>query len=214
MRFSTLAGASLLSLLLSAPCHADAPAAAAPIKVEGYQIRWASKYYPAEAKARHAQGSTEVQQSFLNGKAVGAATLLLSSRAPELDASALALVHGLQLKSTGTDEAPDAVTYIFPVDFVRDTMASISTKPCSEITEDIAYFKASNPGTDVDKRPFDTMVLGMLAIQVRGIGYNAQKISRLLKAYKQANPATALECEQHPEALFIEVLQKQMRNFS
>lgn len=106
MHFPALAGASLLSLFLSPLCHAGTPADTTPIKVEGYQIRWASKYYPAEAKARHAQGSTEVQQSFINGKAVGAATLVLSSKAPELDAKALELVHGLGLKSNGTDEAP------------------------------------------------------------------------------------------------------------
>ena len=166
-----------------------------PIKVEGYQIRWASKYYPAEAKARHAQGSTEVQQSFINGKAVGAATLVLSSKAPELDAKALELVHGLGLKSNGTDEEPEALTYIFPVDFVRDTVGTLNSKPCSEITQDIAYFKTSNPGAEIGNRPFDNMVLGMLVIQGRGIGNTARKMANLGKAFKLANPAAAAECE-------------------
>lgn len=214
MRFPILAGIGLLSLLLPQLCHADAPADTTPIKVEGYQIRWASKYYPAEAKARHAQGNTEVQQSFINGKAVGVATLVLSSKAPELDTKALELVHGLGLKSKGTDEAPEVVTYIFPVDFVRDTDGTLGSKPCSEITEDIAYFKASNPGAEIGNRPFDDMVLGMLVIQGRGIGNTARKMANLAKAFKLANPATAAECEQHPDALFIEVLQKQLRNFS
>ncbi|PKB20468.1 TonB-like protein [Janthinobacterium sp. 64] len=214
MRVPTLAGIGLLSLLMSQLCHAGAPSDTTPIKVEGYQIIWASKYYPSEAKARHAQGSTEVQQSFLNGKAIGEAKLVLSSREPELDAKALEIIHSLRLKSTGTDEAPEALTYIFPVDFVRDTVRTISSKPCSEITEDIAYFKASNPGAEIGSRPFDKMVLGMLAIQSMGIGNNAKRMANLAKAFKLANPATAVECEQHPETLFIEVLQKQLRNFS
>lgn len=215
MRFSTLASIGLLSLLLPRLSHADAPADTKPITVEGYQIEWASKYYPAEAKARHAQGDTKVQQSFINGNAVGEAKLLLSSKAPELDAWAVEFVHGLKLKSKGTDEAPEALTYIFPVDFVRDTMRTVGSKPCSEINEDIAYFKKTNPGAEIGGRPFDHLVLGMLAMNsMGGLGNTAAKLGKLAKSFKQANPATALECEQHPEALFIEVLQQQMRKFS
>jgi len=215
VRFSTIAGLVSLSLLLPQLSHADAPADTKPIKVEGYQIEWASKYYPAAAKARHAQGNTEVQQTFINGKAVGEAKLLLSSKAPELDAWAVELVHSMGLKSKGTDEAPETLTYIFPVDFVRDTTRTVGSKPCSEINEDIAYFKETNPGAEIGSRPFDNLVLGMLAInRMGGLGNTAAKLGKLAKSFKLANPATALECEQHPEALFIEVLQNQMRKFS
>lgn len=58
------------------------------------------------------------------------------------------------------------------------------------------------------------MVLGMLVIQGRGIGNTARKMAKLGKAFKLANPAAAAECEQHADALFIEVLHKQLRNVS
>lgn len=215
MRFSTLAGLASLSLLLPQLSHADVPADTKPITVEGYQIEWASRYYPAAAKARHAQGNTQVQQTFINGKAVGEAKLLLSSKAPELDAWAVELVHSMGLKSKGTDEAPETLTYIFQVDFVRDTTRTVGSKPCSEINEDIAYFKETNPGAEIGSRPFDHLVLGMLAMNSKTMGlFDTKKIAILAKPFKLANPATALECEQHPDALFIEVPQKQLRKFS
>lgn len=204
---SIVLACSLLTLTFS--CRAAPEPKTDAIIKESMSIGWDDEQYPALSKQKHEQGMATVRQDFINGKASGAGTIVTSSRSAMLDEAAVKALQRISLKSTGTPEQPDVKKYLVEVEFARDSVTNLGNKMCAELTGDIAYFKASQPGVELGKMRVYEMTLGMMVIggKMSDMAY----VQRVSRAMPSGFAATAAQCEQTPQALYLEVLAKEFK---
>ena len=165
--------------------------------------------YTTRGRDVRQQGTATVRQDFINGKASGAGMIVTASRSAMLDEAAIQALQGISLKSTGTPEQPDVKKYLVKVEFARDSVTNLGKKTCADLTGDIAYFRASQPGVELNKMRVYEMTLGMMVIG--GNMSDTAYVQRVSRAMPPGFAATAAQCERTPQALYLKVLAKEFK---
>ena len=197
---------SYLLLSLAIPCNAQTPPNKDEVLKEEMSIYWDEPLYPALSKERNEQGTVTIRQDYVNGKASGQGTIVTSSRSALLDEAALKAVQAVRLKSKGTESEPETVRLQVDVEFGRDTVTKLDKKPCAELNADIAYFKSTQPGVDLNRMRLYEMTLGMVVVS--GSMSDMSRLAKVSKAMPVAFAATASQCERSPDAKYFDVFTK------
>lgn len=204
--------AAIALLILHGAARAQttaAPAPAAPKLADKLAVYWDTPLYPAEAKALHEQGTAQVSMEFVNGKAVGAPTLVASSKSPRLDQAALGVASQLSFAAEGGADATLTQRLIIPVEFVRDSHLTLNTKTCLELRQDVAYFRRIHPELPLQKMRVYELTLGIYTIAYMQVSMQAAiKASKVVPA---AFDATVVQCEAKPDALFTDLLKAELK---
>lgn len=194
-RHDTALSLSLAVALCAAPVVAQL---ADPEPVDSVMIDAGSRLYPPGAAERGVQGTVTIRADLSADGVFSNPTIHESSRSEVLDAGAIALVP--RLKYTPTDAAgaiPRAV--LVPIDFRKDSLASLKTKNCADFNTDAAYFKETFPEQSLGDMPVFDLVVGMLVFAVEPERRLA--LAQNLPAFKEQVVAT---CNQSPDSPFLE----------
>jgi TonB family protein len=184
----------------SAPVPASAPAASKPVKIRAVSLRPADPGYPAELAGNGVQGTTDV---LINVSADGTPTdvsVQSTSRSAELDRAAVVVAKGL--KFTVKDPAKPIGELLVPIEFMRDSVATLSKKTCSEFNVDVAYFKTTFPELETRKMTVINMTVGSL-VTLGASGLSQDKLLLHIKKLEAAAKAIVEACAQHPEAGYL-----------
>nr|BCU00191.1 hypothetical protein [uncultured bacterium] len=196
--FMFAAGAPLVAL--AEEQAASAPAAAEPklVKVRAVSLRPTDPGYPPELANGGVQGTTELLIRINTEGVPTDVSVRASSRSQALDQAAIAV--GKDLKFTVKDPSKPPGDLIVPIEFMRDSVASLSRKSCAEFNVDVAYFKSTFPELDTRKMTVINMTVG--AFVALGISGPPDKSLALIKKVEAAAKGVIDACAKDPEASF------------
>ena len=198
----------LTSAIAAAQAPIPSPTASAPstgtlVKVRAISLRPSdANYYPAALSVRGVQGTTLVQAELSETGAPTAVAVFQSSRSAELDAAALAVVRAVTYKAKEPAAQPSQV--LVPVEFLRDSVATLGQKTCSEFTIDAQYFKTAFPEVDMKEMMVVSMAIGVLFMG-RGAATDAVTYAKSLSS---ALPRVVEACASQREARFLEAFKR------
>ena len=90
-----------------------------------------------------------------------------------------------------------------------EDLTQLFKKPCSRITEEVKAFKAAQPDAKLEKMQTFSLTTGILAL-----GTKSPAPEAAFKIYKKlvaSYPLVVSECEQHPDAIYENVLVDAMK---
>ncbi|MFO1228512.1 energy transducer TonB [Roseateles sp.] len=154
--------------------------------------------YTPELAAQGIQGKVVLHLKLKPDGMVEVATVQTSSRAEALDQLALSMVQRLRYRTS----LPTPLTEVLaPIEYRRDTLASLPEKRCAEFMLDAGYYEKTFPEQKLRSMPVVNMTAGMLFL-----GKGAGDLSQRMKWLKQVE-AAAREirnaCEREPEAGYL-----------
>lgn len=198
-----LAISSLVPALVSAEepsAAASMPAPASPAQVRAISLRPADEGYPPELAAKGAQGTTVLLLTLGAGGTPTEVTVQSSSRSAELDQAAIAVARGLSFKAK--DPAHPIAQVLLPIEFMRDSLATLPNKTCREFNVDLAWFKATFPEHETRKMPVVNMTIGSY-VTYGIVGLPQDKALAYMKRIETAAQGLVEACAKDPEAGYI-----------
>jgi len=194
--------------LLPAISVAEEPAASSPsaslanppIQVRAVSLRPSDEGYPPELAAKGVQGTTELLITLAPDGSPREVVVQSSSRSPELDRAAVAVAKGLGFKSK--DPANPIAVVLVPVEFLRDSLVTLSKKTCQEFNVDLDYFKSAFPELDTRKMPVVNMTVGSY-VSYGIVGLSQDRTLAYVKRVEAAAKGIAEACAKEPEAGYI-----------
>lgn len=169
-------------------------------KIDGASLRPSDKQYPAELAAAGVQGEVLVVVPLSDDGKSNGALLGATSRSASLDKIAVDLIKNTSFR------LPDAPAQgwkavVVPVEFYKDSVASLETKTCADFNVDYDYQLATFP----ERKPQDLRVFEMLT----GILYfkSGRSPARALEVAKRSAAArqpTIEGCRKNPESLLMQ----------
>lgn len=174
--------------------HADQPLIAAPLSVIA-----GSKHYPLELANTGAQGTVQLLVKVDDQGRALEVTLHTGSRAPALDKIALEAVKNVRFS---VQEMGAARQLLVPVEFWRDSVATLPKKTCAEFNQDAAYFKTTFPELPAREMNVFTLMIGTMFIGKAFEGKKKDPVAyaRILNASADKMSAA---CTQSPDAYFV-----------
>ncbi len=199
--------------LLAQPSATNAPASSAssvqaPLKVRTISFRPSDSEYPAELSSKGVQGKAEVLVVVGEGGVPKEMTIATSSRSTELDAAAIQVVSELKFNSKQGADQP-LPSLLVPVEFLRDSIATLPKKTCAEFNIDVEYFKKTLPEVDPSKMSVIYATVGTLVLTA-----SQQGLGDIATASKRANAAAkqiAAACAASPDAMYLQLFHELAR---
>jgi TonB family protein len=196
-----IALAALVPQLVFAQAAIDVPPPATkPIVLKEMSLRPGDGGYTQEVAAMGLQGIAEISGKLAQDGTLSALTINASSRSPKLDEIALELVKKTKFKAN-PQRAPE-VEVIAPVEFLRDSLATISNKTCAEFNADAAYFKTTFPEKGVRDMSVVNMFVGAFYVMLPS-DMSTDKKLKLLRATNVAADQVEAACGKAPDGLFF-----------
>lgn len=171
-----------------------------PVQVRAVSLRPADEGYPPELAAKGAQGTTVLLLTLRGDGSPEQVTVQSSSRSPELDQAAIAVAKGLSFKAK--DPAHPVARVLVPIEFMRDSLATLPNKTCREFNVDLAWFKATFPELDSRKMPVVNMTVGSY-VSYGIVGLPQDKALAYMKRVETAAQGLAEACAKEPDAGYI-----------
>ena len=171
-----------------------------PVQVRAVSLRPADEGYPPELAAKGAQGTTVLLLTLGGDGSPEQVTVQSSSRSPELDQAAIAVAKGLSFKAK--DPAHPVARVLVPIEFMRDSLATLPNKTCREFNVDLAWFKATFPELDSRKMPVVNMTVGSY-VSYGIVGLPQDKALAYMKRVETAAQGLAEACAKEPDAGYI-----------
>jgi len=209
---------ALLLLLSLAPAlawgqEASAPAASAamtmPVQARKVSLRPTDEGYPPELAARGVQGTAELLLKLgLDGSAAEV-VVQSSSRSKELDQAAIAVAKGLSFKPK--DPTHPLQEVLVPVEFLRDSLATLPNKTCAEFNVDLAYFQATFPDLEIRKMPVVNMTVGSY-VSYGIVGLSQDRTLAYVKRVETAAKGIVQACAKEPEAGYIKTFTRLVKD--
>jgi protein TonB len=209
--FGLCALSSITAAQEPAPAAASAPGAAAPrvAKVRALSLRPGDEAYPATLHAKGVQGVVEVLALIGADGSPVEVSVASTSRSQDLDEAGLALVRTLKFGVAPAGNAASAASatpglkVLVPVEFQRDSVATLGKKTCREFSVDAAYFRATFPEKSVSDMPALRMTTGVLVMAAPQRA--AADVIAMSKKTASANAAIVEACTAAPDSAFLSV---------
>ena len=195
-----LASAAEPPAAASTPAPTPTPTPASPAQGRAISLRPADEGYPPELAAQGAQGTTVLLLTLGADGSPEQVTVQSSSRSPELDQAAIAVAKGLSFKAK--DPAHPVARVLVPIEFMRDSLATLPNKTCREFNVDLAWFKATFPELDSRKMPVVNMTVGSY-VSYGIVGLPQDKALAYMKRVETAAQGLAEACAKEPDAGYI-----------
>lgn len=201
MKALHLAAITLVAAL-SGHVHAAPGQSARPIQTPAPE-------YPEQAYAQGHQGKVLVKLRIGADGNVDTAEVQESSKSAALDAAALTAVRSWKF-SPFTDDAGKATAgiVVLPVEFAKDTTASVMQKPCSDLTADVGFFRATYPGKPLSDMRIYKLTQGIVFLSEPDM----QKKLAVSRAFPSAFAAAVARCESNPGDTYGNALAAARRN--
>jgi TonB family protein len=168
-----------------------------PLRVREVSLRPTDEGYPPELVAKGVQGTTELRLKLgADGSPIDV-VVQSTSRSPALDQAAIAVARGLTFKSK--DPANPVTQVVVPIEFMRDSLTTLSSKTCSEFNVDLGYFKATFPELETRKMPVVDMTVGSY-VSYGIVGLSQDKALAYMKRVEVAAKGIVQACAKEPEA--------------
>lgn len=196
------------------PVAAPASAASSPsgltAKVRTVSIRPSDAVYPEALHSRGVQGMVEVLAVIGPDGFPVQVAVAKTSRSKELDEAGLAVVRDLRFGAQGAASAPSArplPPVLVPVEFLRDSVTTLSKKMCREFSVDAEYFRTTFPEQQVSDMPVVRMTIGLL-VMAETQRASGEKIVSLARRSSAAGKEIAAACAAAPDSLYLPVFRE------
>lgn len=201
MQTSALICSSLLSAALSLNAVAAEPVAGAaqPLVSAPLSFVAGDSHYPLDLANTGAQGTAKLLVKVDDQGRALEVTLHTGSRAAALDKIALEAVKKVRFS---VQEMGAARQLLVPVEFWRDSVATLPKKTCAEFNQDAAYFKTTFPELPAREMNVFTLMIGAMFIGQAFEGKKKDPVAyaRILNASADKMSAA---CTQSPDAYFV-----------
>lgn len=175
-------------------------------RVKARSLRPGEAAYPAALAERGVQGTAEVLAKLGADGAPSVVTIVSSSRSVELDELALADVRRLRFRSANGASGTSLPDIVVPVEFMRDSLATLKAKTCREFNVDVAYFRSTFPELDTGRMPIINLTTGALfmgAIPTSGLTGDA--LVTHAKRIREAGSGITAACLAAPDSSYLEL---------
>lgn len=163
--------------------------------------------YPAAAKAAGHQGVVKLRLSINTEGGVEDAQVIESSRSDLLDAAAVEQVKAWKLSpAIDAEDKPMAVKVVAPIKYVKDSIADLANKACSDLNVDVSWFRSVYPDKPVSDMNIYNLSLGLLAMAA-GSGPKMLETSR---KFSKAFDKTVERCAEKPDEKYWENIKSGM----
>jgi TonB family protein len=153
--------------------------------------------YTPELAAQGIQGKVVLHLKLKPDGMVETATVQTSSRAEALDQLALTLVQRLRYKTSLTTPLTEVLA---PIEYRRDSLATLGDKTCAEFLIDARYYAQTFPDQTPRSMPVINMTAGMLFLGSKGdLSQRMRWLKQVEAAAREIRPA----CEREPEAGYL-----------
>jgi TonB family protein len=210
--------AVLFIALASTPLSAHAqpvsePAASAPrpvvqvARVRPVSIRPSDPIYLESLHTQGIQGTVEILARVGSDGFPVEVSVQKSSRSSELDELGLKVVKDLRFGAGGAGNTQPLPPILVPVEFLRDSVTTLSKKTCRELNVDVDYQKRTFPESNPQDMPVIKMTVGALFIA------SAQRATGdQLVAASRRTTAAAKEiigaCSSNPDANYLQTFRE------
>jgi TonB family protein len=186
------------------------PAPFKPAPVRKLSLRPISPAYPPELVKAGVQGTATVLATLGSDGFPERVTIQASSRSSDLDAAAITLVKNLNFKVSSAASEPTLAAVLVPVEFLKDSVATLPQKTCEDFNLDLKYFKSAFPEKRPEELDVVRMAVGTLAVSMAA----SMPREKQLAFFKSIHPAVASTfaiCGANPDKTMFEVLRQAVR---
>jgi protein TonB len=205
-----LAAAVLATCAHAQDPPASAPAPQAPAVARKIILNAGHPAYPAELAASGVQGSAEVLVELGPEGKPAQASIRASSRSQPLDDAALAFARTLSFKAAeGSARGPFSAVVV-PVEFAKDSAATLGQKSCGDLNVDLKYFTATFPDKKPDELKTLILATGLLVVSAMAGSSSKEKQMAFFRSLKPAIAATLDTCARQPDLKFLDVMKQSL----
>jgi TonB family protein len=170
--------------------------ATTPLKKNPQLLTQPSLVYPEVAKKEGHQGTVKIRLSINAEGAVDGAEVVESSKSALLDAAAIELTKSWNFSPAIDSEGHSVSTKaLVPIEYVKDSIADLPSKTCSDFNSDVKWFKSVYPDKPIAEMRIYNLSLGALVV---GSGSTSQMIE-ISKKFKKAYEKTLVRCADKPD---------------
>lgn len=126
-----------------------------------------------------------------------------TSRSAQLDEIALSIVKGLSFHPKDDAAGSPLQSVLVPVEFSKNTVASLTTMTCGDLNTDLSYFKATFP----EKKPGD-LKLFKVAVGAMFFTIEHERQLAFVKSINDVIATTIGTCVAEPQRKFFEVMKQ------
>jgi TonB family protein len=192
---------------------ASEPAASAPkptvqaARVRPVSIRPSDPVYLESLHTQGIQGTVEILARVGPDGFPFEVSVQKSSRSPELDELGLKIVKDLKFGAGGGGTTQSLPPIVVPVEFLRDSVTTLSKKTCRELNVDVEYQKRMFPESNRQDMTVIKMTIGalFLASSQRATGDQLVATSRRTSA---AAKEIIAACSSNPEANYLQTFRE------
>jgi TonB family protein len=182
----------------SAASPTSSPTAGRITTVDLMSLAPGERGYSPELAAQGIQGKVVLHLKLKPDGRVETATVQTSSRAEALDQLALQMVQNLRYRT----RAPEPLAEVLaPIEYRRDSLATLASKSCAEFLLDASYYAKTFPDQTPRSMPVINLTAGLLFLG-RGTGAISDRIGWLKQVEAAAREIRAA-CERAPDAIYL-----------
>lgn len=200
--------ASQVPGLAAEPVAANAPASQAAVARRAMLLGPAERPYPPQARLEGHQGLVQLGLTIQENGQPTDIKLIQSSRSSVLDEAAMQAARTWRFLPTRDANGQTIATRVIqPVMYRKDSEDSLTSKKCSDLNTDLAWFKTAYAELPLSKMSVYDLSLNALLDES---GPTSGKAEAIKAEYQQAFERALARCAAQPDGLYWDALKSEL----